>query len=162
MNPWKCTRHKKFYADASLPTGLRFRFEREVHPDIRALFLDFGRWLRGNYAFPMRVTVRVKTCGKVRLLNGSMAYGAFRWFGDFEPPYIRIPAGDYLERSAAVGSESAAEAILSSLVHELTHYFQWVNRIEQTDRSSEWQANYYRYRIIDLYMEQTGRSHLVG
>lgn len=162
MNPWKCTHHRKIYADPSLPTGLRFRFEKDVHPDIRALFLSFGKWLRKNYAFPIRVTVYVKSCEMVRLLSGSMAYGAFRWFDTYEEPYIRIPAGDYSDRSEKVGRDAAADAILSSLVHELTHYYQWVNQIEQTDRSSEWQANYYRYRIIDLYLEQTGKDQLIG
>lgn len=161
MNPWTCRHCLKVYAGKSLPSGIRFRFEKGVHPDIRALFLDFGKWLRKNYVFPIRVTVCVKACEMVRLLSGRMAYGAFRWFDTFEEPSIRIPAGDYAKRSEEVGCASAAEAILSSLVHELTHYFQWVNRIEQTDRGSEWQANYYRYRIIDLYLEQTGDRRLI-
>ena len=45
------------------------------------------------------------------------------------------------------------EQILSSLVHELTHYYQWVLALEQSDAVSERQANYFRYRILDRYFE---------
>lgn len=161
MNPWKCTHYRKIYTDPSIPAGLRFRFEKGVHEEIRTLFLDFGKWLRKNYAFPIRVTIYVKTCSRVRLLSGTMAYGSFRWFGDFDAPYIRIPVGDYPGNATESEREAAADSILSSLVHELTHYLQWANRFEQSDRSSEWQANYYRYRIIDLFLVQTKRQKLL-
>ena len=40
---------------------------------------------------------------------------------------------------------------MSSLVHELTHYFQYVKGLEQTDYNSERQANYYRFKILELF-----------
>ena len=36
-------------------------------------------------------------------------------------------------------------------MHELSHYFQWVLDVEQDDKTSERQANYFRYRIIDKF-----------
>lgn len=108
--------------------------------------------VRMNYHFPIRLTVYVKESETITLMNGDVAWGSFRFFDTFDEPYIRIPTGDYLIRAEIEGKEIAALSILSSLVHELTHYFQWVNDFEQTDRGSEWQANYYRNRIIDLYL----------
>lgn len=154
MNPWKAKNYKEIYNDSGVRTGISFRFEKGVHEDIKALFNDFAKWLRKNYAFPVRVAVYVKESETVTLRNGSVAWGSFRYFDTYDEPYIRIPAGDYSEQAELVGKESAAYTILSSLVHELTHYFQWVNQFEQTDRGSEWQANYYRYRIIDLYVNE--------
>ncbi|MDD4495489.1 MAG: hypothetical protein PHV32_14325 [Eubacteriales bacterium] len=114
--------------------------------------MDFSKWLRQNYEFPILVQIYIKKCEKVQLANGMWTYGSF-WYPNslLIEPYIRIPTGDYLERVKERGQDAALEEILSSLVHELTHYFQWINQIDQSERSSEWQANYYRYRILDLY-----------
>lgn len=154
MNPWKSKRYKEIYNDADVRTGITFRFENGVHEDIKFLFLDFAKWLSSNFDFPVRVAVYVKSSETITLRNGNIAWGSFRYFGTYDEPYIRIPTGDYLHEAERVGNEEAAVAILSSLVHELTHYFQWINQFEQTDRGSEWQANYYRYRIIDLYLKE--------
>ena len=44
-------------------------------------------------------------------------------------------------------------AILHSVAHELTHYFQWVNGLELTAIGEERQAAYYADIIIDEYMD---------
>ncbi len=152
MNPWSAKNYKKTYDNFDLRTGIALRFEKGVHGDIKLLFTDFAKWLRKNYHFPIRVTVYVKESETITLMNGSVAWGAFRYFDTFDEPYIRIPTGDYLDRAKIEGDENAAYTILSSFVHELTHYFQWVNQFEQTEEKSERQANYYRNRIIDLYL----------
>lgn len=154
MNPWKSQNYKKIYDNQDIRTGIALRFEKGVHGDIKSLFTDFTKWLRKNYYFPIRVVVYVKESETIKLMNGSMAWGSFRYFDTFDEPYIRIPTGDYLKQAEIEGKENAAYTILSSFVHELTHYFQWVNQFEQTDRGSEWQANYYRNRIIDLYLNE--------
>lgn len=152
MNPWKCKKYRKIYDD-SVRTGIYLRFEKGIDPRLRALFLDFARWLRIKYEFPLRVNVYIQNREKVRLLSGAMAFGSFRWFGAMDEPYIRIPAAYDVESTPERSVQETHESILSSFVHELTHYFQWVNQLEQTDRSSEWQANYYRYRIIEQYYQ---------
>lgn len=159
MNPWKSKKHKKIYENSNVRTGIALRFEKGVHEDIKSLFIDFAKWLRINYYFPIRVVVYVKESVTVTLRNGNVAWGSFRYFDTYDEPYIRIPAGDYAERAEFVGKEEAAYAVLSSLVHELTHYFQWINQFEQSDRGSEWQANYYRYRIIDMYLSNKGGNN---
>ena len=50
------------------------------------------------------------------------------------------------------------EQILSSLVHEITHYYQWISELEQSNATSERQANYFRYRIIEQYEIQASDS----
>ena len=50
--------------------------------------------------------------------------------------------------------EEIYESILSSLVHELTHYYQWVLDLKQSKAVSERQAIYFRYRIIDKFYQE--------
>lgn len=159
MNPWSAKNYRKIYDNSDVRTGIALRFEKGVHGDIKFLFTDFAKWLRKNYYFPIRVVVYVKKSETIKLMNGNIAWGSFRYFDTFDEPYIKIPTGDYLDRAKIEGDENAAYTILSSFVHELTHYFQWVNQFEQTDRGSEWQANYYRNRIIDLYLNEKGKSY---
>ena len=158
MNPWSSKKYKKVYDNSDVRTGIALRFEKGVHSDIKSLFKDFTKWLRKNYCFPIRVAVYVKECETIKLMNGNTAWGSFRYFDTFDEPYIRIPTGDYLDQAEIEGKENAAYTILSSFVHELTHYFQWINQFEQSDKSSERQANYYRNRIIDLYLIDKERT----
>ena len=51
------------------------------------------------------------------------------------------------------GRDNAVFAILYSVAHELTHYFQWVNGLELTAIGEERQAAYYADIIIDEYMD---------
>lgn len=79
-----------------------------------------------------------------------MAYGSFRWYSA-RTPNIRVPSAIEPELLHEYTQDEIYEQILSSIVHELTHYYQWVLDLEQSDAISERQANYYRYRIIDLF-----------
>ena len=158
MNPWLAKKYKKIYNNTDVRTGIALRFEKGVHSDIKSLFTDFTKWLRRKYCFPIRVIVYIKESETIILMNGNVAWGSFRYFDIFDEPYIRIPTGDYLKQAEIEGEENAAYTILSSFVHELTHYFQWVNQFEQSDRGSEWQANYYRNRIIDLYLRDKEKN----
>lgn len=154
MNPWKCRNYEKFYDDL-VRKGISLHFEGGIDPDFRRLVMDFTRWLRKNFVFPIHVNVYIKNCEKVKLLNGQMAFGAFRWFGIYDEPYIRLPAKPDTGTMLKYPAQEVHETILSSLIHELTHYFQWVNQMTQIDRVSEWQANYYRYRLIEAYERDT-------
>lgn len=133
MNPWKCKRYKKIYP-SSIKGGISLHFERGVDNALRRIFLDFTQWLRCSYTFPIHVNVYIKNCERVRLMDGRWAYGAFRYFDTYDPPYIRIPAKIEPELLERYPLSDNYELVLSSFVHELTHYFQWVNQLELTDR----------------------------
>ena len=115
---------------------------------LKEKYKSFAKWLRNTYVFPIHLTVYIKNCEKVKLLNGKWVYGSFRWFENKEP-YIRIPSKINAELYQQYNGEELYEQVISSLVHELSHYFQWVLDVEQDDKTSERQANYFRYRIID-------------
>ena len=71
--------------------GVALHFEKGIDPEFRKLCISFLKWLRKNYCFPVYLNIYIKDCEKIRLMNGKMAYGGFRYF-DTKPPYIRIPA----------------------------------------------------------------------
>ncbi len=149
MNLWQ-----RFESERCTDSGEKvfLHFEKGIEEDLRKLYIDFARWLRKHYVFPVRLHVHILNCERVRLRSGSMAYGSFRWFGK-RNPCIRIPSAVESGLLEAYSREEVYEQILSSLVHELTHYYQWVLALDQSDAVSERQANYFRYRILDRYFE---------
>lgn len=138
--------------DSDVNRGFAMHFEKDIDCELRRLYLSFSKWLRQEYYFPVHFNIYIKNSEKIRLLSGKMAYGSFRYFEN-KDPYISIPSKIEKELLKKFSLEDIYDSILSSLVHELTHYFQWVLDLEQTDSVSERQANYYRYRIIDKYYE---------
>ena len=135
-------------------TGLRLRFDPGVDPEVRTAVKTICAWLRTEYYFPLRVPVYVKSTRRVRTMDGDLVCGSF-----FEPfdyriePYIRIAVGDFRELLESQGRDDALASILSTLAHELTHYFQWINGLDLTDTGRERQATRYAKYILSEYAE---------
>ena len=147
MNLWK-----KYARNAGLENrGFSLRFEQGIDPEFRQLCLTFAAWLRRHYRFPVHLNIYIKNCKTITLLDGRKAYGGFRYF-EQKPPYIRIPAQYDPEKQKGWDPLEIHYSILGSLIHELTHYFQWVEGAEQTES----QANYYRFRILRQFCEDRG------
>ena len=149
MHIWTITDWEKNLPDNSLRrTGLRFRYDRNTHPEVKRACLQFAIWLRTQYYFPLRVVVYVKGAKTIRTKDGDHVVGSFfEPFSYLDEPYIRIAAGDYNELANHLGKDNALASILLSLAHELTHYYQWINNIQLTPMGRERYANY----IIDEY-----------
>ncbi len=155
MHIWTITKWEKYYPD-NLDTrkGLRLKFDKEVDPEVRRACKEFCHWLRSEYYFPIRVPIYLKASKKIRACDGDAVYGTF-----FEPynrdvePYIRIATGDYQTLLKRMTKDSALATILSTIAHELTHYFQWINDIKLTEIGQERQATNYTEFIMDEYKE---------
>lgn len=74
-------------------------------------------------------------------------------FDKMVEPYIRVATGDYEKMLIQNGKDDALAAILGSIAHELTHYFQWINNLELTPIGEERQATQYARFILDEYSE---------
>lgn len=153
MHIWTITDWQRNLDDNSQRrTGIRFRYDKSVDPEVKKACTKFAQWLRSEYYFPLRVPVYVKGTKTVRTKDGENAVGVF-----FEPfsysvePYIRIATGDYDELKHKVGRDNALARILASLSHEITHYYQWINGIELTSIGIERQASRYSDYIVDEY-----------
>lgn len=85
-------------------------------------------------------------------MDGDYAVGTF-----FEPysfsvePYAKIAAGDYSEMLTSWGRDDALATILTSMAHELTHYYQWINNLNLTETGRERQAKNYSHFIVNEY-----------
>lgn len=155
MNIWTTTAWKKQDIPwQDVRTGLRLRFDKEVHEEVKRACKDFAHWLRSEYYFPIRVPVYVKSTVRLKCMDGDFACGTF--FGPYDyklEPYIRIATGDYLALCEKWDVDKALIEILKSMAHELSHYFQWVNQLKLTGIGEERQATKYARSIIDQYLE---------
>ncbi|PJN91482.1 hypothetical protein [Bacillus sp. mrc49] len=115
-------------------SGLRIRCKKGVHPEVRTVCLNFGRWLRKNMDFPIRVVVYLKSDYQIENRK-TKEYVAATFFAPYDKdvePYIRIATGDYDERIQDRGKVDALYAMLDTFAHEIIHYQQWIND-EKTD-----------------------------
>lgn len=149
MNLWQKFSIKNMETENN---GFSLHFDKGIDERLKSKFLNFAKYLRGKYCFPVHINIYIKNCERIRLKNGKMAYGNFRWF-EKRTPYISIPSKPESYLFDEYTEDEVHEQILSSLVHELTHYFQWVLDLPQSNAVSERQANYFRYRIIEEYYD---------
>ncbi|MBO5295340.1 MAG: hypothetical protein J6B71_08885 [Clostridia bacterium] len=147
MNLWE--QHKKTKNDAK-NQNLMLHFDPDIEPELKTLYLSFSRWLRKEYFFPKKIHIYIRNCENIRLKNGKPAYGSFRYYQK-RTSMIQIPSKVEEHLLGEYTKEDLYEQILSSFVHELTHYYQWIDNLEQDNAVSERQANYFRYRIIEQY-----------
>jgi len=156
MHIWTLINLEKYYNLHSKDhrAGLRLRFDKDVNEEVKRACIVFCKWLRRNYYFPMRIPVYVKFSKKIKTLDGEYVSATF--FGPFDKnyePYIRVSTGDYEELLRKRGHDDALAAILRSISHELTHYFQWINDIKLTEIGEERQATSYANFIVYEYAE---------
>lgn len=155
MNLWQRFEKKRnLYTNS----GFSLRFEKGIEEDLRTKYINFARYLRKNYVFPVHINVYILNCEKVRLISGAMAYGSFKWFPK-RNPRIKIPSAIENHLLNDYTKEEIYEQILSSFVHEISHYYQWYLDLDQDNATSERQANYFRYRIIDEFNLEQCMTH---
>ena len=137
--------------------GISLIFEKGIEADLKKEYILLVKWLRTNYVFPVHINVYILNSEKVKLLSGTLAYGSFRWFPK-RNPRIKIPSLINYKNFEDYTTGEIYDNVLSSLIHELTHYYQWIKNLEQTDYASERQADYYRYNILDKYYKHSKRN----
>ena len=152
MKLWKCD-HWDLYLYQDRRTGVRLRFDKGVDPEVRRACLTFVQWMRKNFDFPIRIPIYLKNKEFIVSNQGEQASAAF--FGPYDKrfePYIRISVGDYKTLLKSRGKDRALAAILHSVAHELSHYYQWI-KDTLDDPRAERQARYYARRVLDIYAQ---------
>ncbi|MGM9629922.1 hypothetical protein [Butyricicoccus sp.] len=160
---WDSERWKKFYQDGETRTGLHMRFDKSIPPEIKWPCYMFCEWVRDNYAFPIRVPIYFKAGKTVRCMDGDTVSGKiFLPHNRQEEPHISIATGDFSENEARFGTEDAIFSLLCTIAHELTHYYQWINRLEQKDARNERQAVKTAEQMVYKYLYSLGMQTLVS
>lgn len=157
MNIWKSENWKVFYSDKEVRMGLYTRFDNRIPPEIKWPCYMFCEWVRDYYEFPIRVMIYFKASNTVRAMSGEQVSGkCSKPYNRLEEPHITIATG-------------AVFAILCTIAHELTHYYQWINNTRQGDTVIEHRKNereaqklgekkVYQY-LIDLGMSQLTETY---
>lgn len=141
-------------------SGLRMHYEKKVDPTVREHLNQFAKWLRQEFLFPLRVNVYVKEVERIRARDGDLVVGTIWRPADYhEYPNIRLATGDYPELIEEMGRDRALLAILHTLAHELTHYYQHINALTLTERGEERQARSYADDIMLEYIEVSGLQY---
>lgn len=144
--------------------GIRIRFDREVDPIVKNSISTFIKWTKEVYTFPLRVIVYVKSTERIKAKDGEMVCGTFFRPDDYGvEPYIRVATGDYGLLAKSVGMDNALARILETLAHEMTHYYQYVNKVNLSYRGEEIQASKTASIVLDLFSQTrdhpwTGRA----
>lgn len=152
MKLWKCN-DWDIYLCKDRRTGIRLRFDKGVNPEVRRACLEFVQWIRKNFDFPIRIPIYFKN--KEFILSNQGEHVSATFFGPYNKclePYIRISVGDYGMLLKSRGKDNALAAILRSIAHELSHYYQWIKDTFD-DPNAERQARYYAGRILDIYAQ---------
>lgn len=132
-------------------TGLRVRSEKGVNSEVRRACLEFAKWLRKEFEFPIRVVIYLKKDYQIknRFTKELVSATFFAPYDKEEEPYIRIATGDYMELLDELGKDEALASVLNSMAHELGHYYQWIDDEEFDEESAEDTADY----MIGLYSD---------
>ncbi len=150
---WECN-DWSVYVPEDCRRGIRLRFDKGVDDEVRRACKEYVNWLRTQYEFPMRVPIYIKASEYVTTSTGEECSAVF--LGPYDKtlePYIKVSAGDYPDLLAKCGKDNALAAILHSITHELSHYFQWLKDFDDNPKRDERQAKYYSSEIMYDYAE---------
>ena len=152
---WIDKEHKNDYKDSSIASGIRYKlhnygndFEESTIENIK----NFIAFLRKNYYFPIRLNVLFcNTESFKHHIDNHIYYGAFYGMDDERRKvYPRISIAAKTEK------DNTLEDVFFTLVHEITHYYQWyfLEEDKRTDRSLEIEANKWAKYIVNLYLNK--------
>ena len=155
-NLWLSNTWEDYFKIKPIRAGLRVKFDKGINYEVKMACKAFAKWLRRYYYFPIRVPIYFKNKKMLKSSVGKMCSATF--FGPYNKnvePYIRISVGDYNDMVRKRGKINAIYAILCSITHELSHYYQWIKAREGFDDEeynySERQALYYSKAIASDY-----------
>lgn len=150
---WEC-KEWNIFVDNNCRKGIRLRFDKEVDKEVKRSCKEYVSWLRTQYDFPVRIPIYFKSSKYVTTSTGEKCSALF--FGPYNKslePYIKVSVGDYQDLLKEVGKDNALAAILCSITHELSHYYQWIKDYDILLEKCERQAKYYATVIVDDYAE---------
>ncbi|KHD34184.1 hypothetical protein NL50_17870 [Clostridium acetobutylicum] len=128
--------------------GLRIRCEKDIDLKLRAVIIEFTRWLRSKYVFPIKVTVFIKNKYKSKSNDKERFSSSFvipnKERGN---PHIRIEV-----KNDMYDTIELREYVVYSIAYEVMIYMQWIKKLEFCDRDDEKQAN----KLVDLFIEERG------
>ena len=156
MNVWNLTNWKEnpVIKRSVRKSGLKLIFDKNINIEVRRACKEFCQWLEIEYTFPTKIPIYVKGQATIKALDGEQVSATFFYpYGLNGQPFIRVATGDYQTLVKRRGKDNALASILTSIAHELTHYFQWLNGLALKPRKEERQAYKCARYIVQTYAE---------
>ncbi len=123
-NLWIFRKDSNLHRDRAAATGLRVRYADGIDREIRTNLDSLIRYLRRLYFFPVRCNVYITNHESYRSEHdGHVYYGVFY---DNEGVYPKKKLYPEIYVAGRVRERFEIENIMFSLLHELSHYYQWV------------------------------------
>jgi len=170
---WIPIEFKNHYLDCDV-SGLRLNFlDIEINKELRLYCINFCRWLRKKYWFPIRCNINFEFVSyyrdtKKKYNNSSSIF----YFAKCDKsgymisyPSIYIAVSEY-EKELKIYEETGTLFHYSYLIiHELTHYFQWyfLGTNKRSKRSLEIEANKWANDLAAHYIKKIlGRQFAIS
>jgi hypothetical protein len=143
MNPWECKQYKNIYRNTINEGGISIYFGKSPS-DLKKAIDKFITWLETNYDFPVKIYIDFVYKNYLKMRSGRKVNGKFCWLDTHDDVEIIIPIKEYPKKRDL-------EDIMGSLAHELTHYMEWINNIDQ----SEDETDKYCFILWDQFFKST-------
>lgn len=140
--------------DKSSAAGIRVTYDKHLDRELVEQTKALVQYLRKEYYFPIRVNIALTDHRRYHSdRDGHIYYGIF-YHNDFVPlssmPYPQIAVAAQLWKHMSI------DDVHFTLLHELTHYFQWffTEEEQRSDRSLELEANRWARYILYCFQHQ--------
>lgn len=156
---WIDIEYKNLYNDGG-EKGIRLRFYKGVNDEVRKSCIDFCKWLRTLYWFPMRCNIYIFSHKNFKSAAGKKCTAKFKFFNDENEcvvynPIIWVATGSYENEIKKREKKYVLFDYLGSIAHELTHYYQWyfkeIDDENKTERSLEYMATRWKNYLLEEY-----------
>ncbi len=134
-------------------TGIRVRYANGITEDLKNNLNDLIKYLRRRYFFPIRCNVIITNHPKYRAQeDGHTYYGVFY---DNVNAYKKKKLYPEIYVAGKIDEHLPIEQVMFTLLHELSHYFQWFfdEEKQRSDRSLEMEATRWANRILEEYKQ---------
>ena len=153
MDLWELNKYEKELINCCVRVGLRCRYDNRIDNNILCILKCFISWVRERFQFPIRLVIYYKALEYIKAKDGEYVSGTF-WgpYSFTEGAYIKIACPELKTNENEKTIYKRIINILVTTAHEISHYYQWVNRLNKTDRQIEYQATFYSHRIINEFL----------
>ncbi|PJI07265.1 MULTISPECIES: tetratricopeptide repeat protein [Clostridium] len=129
--------------------GLRIRYESHMDLQLKDIIIEFARWLRKKYIFPIRLTIYIRYEYKSKANNSDKFLASF-----LEPdsekynPHIRVEVKNH--RDDVDDTNEFRKYILISIAHEIIHYMQWIKKVDFCEKEAEYKSE----KLVQLFIKE--------
>ena len=116
----------------SIESGIVFIYDKRVNKEVKRACLNLQKWLSKNIYFPVKLCVYIRKSRRVVTANGESVVGRLSVPKNRKnikngEIFAEVAIGDYKELLNKEKKPVALAQLLTTIAHEIVHYFQWIN-----------------------------------